>query len=421
MALTVDSRGVERVVGAVLILGVAVSPWPFVPLSVFGWLALLPVALVPALRSRTARAVVLLLVAAGAFQLLVDVTLAVPLHDLAKGLARYTGILVSLVGTLWVLERRLLDRNEVALLHGIGWTIGTLLFFVPAPGFGFWKYGLLAPVTLVAVALCSRRWVATHHLVWLLALIPVAAVSLLTGTRNTAIVIMFAVLICLVVARAGPAMSAARMVLVSVVFVVGFSAAANAGLLGTAVQEKWEKQGGSPLSVMVVGRPETSFSVGVLATDGLVPHGSGSRATADVFAEGAAWVTELPLDEEYALLDRLERGEDGLDLHSVVATATWQGGPPCGLAFLAILVLVGARTLRISADLVRTLGPVYVYAAFVLIWDFLFSPWTYYTGASWGVLLAIVFATRPDACADQVADERADECADECADEVRRV
>lgn len=402
MALTVDTRTVERVVGVVLILGVALSPWPLVPLSVVGWLALLPVVIGPALRSRAARAVVLILALAGAFQLVVDLSLAMPLYHLAKGMARYTGIVVSLVGTLWVLERRLLDRNQVALLHGIGWTVGTVLFFVPAPGFGFWKYGLLAPVTLVTVALCSRRWVATHRLVWLLALIPVAAVSLFTGTRNTAIVIMFAVLICLVVAWAGPAMSGARIVLVSVVFVVGFSFAANTGVLGSAVQEKWEKQGGSPLSVMIVGRPETSFSVGALSTGGLVPHGSGSSATADVFAAGAASVTELPLDEKYALLDRLRRGEDGLDLHSVVATATWQGGAPCGLAFLAILALIGGRMVRINADLVRTLGPVYVYAPFMLIWDILFSPWTYFTGASWGVLLAIVFATTSDAAPHEV-------------------
>jgi hypothetical protein len=402
MALTVDARGVERVVGVVLILGVALSPLPFVPLNVFGWFALLPVVLMPALRSRSARAVVLILAAAGAFQLAVDFSLAVPLYHLAKGLARYTGILLSLIGTLWVLERRLLDRNEVALLHGIGWTVGTVLFFVPAPGFGLWKYGLLAPITLVAVALCSQRWVATQRLVWLLALIPVAAVSLFTGTRNTAVVLMLAVLICLVVAWAGQAMSAARIVLISVVFVVGFSLAANAGMLGSSVQEKWEKQGGSPLTVMIVGRPETSFSVGALSTGGLVPHGSGSSASADVFAAGAASVTKLPLDEKNALLDRLRRGEDGLDLHSVVATATWQGGAPCGLAFLAILVLIGARTLRINAARVRTLGPVYVYAPFMLIWDFLFSPWTYYTGASWGVLLAIVFATESDDVASEV-------------------
>jgi len=390
VALITPTRSIERMVAAALILGVAASPIPYLPLNVFGWLAILPVVLLPALRSVAARVVVLLLVVSGGFQLIVDLTLAVPLEDLAKGVARYGGILFPLLGCLWAIERRLLDRHEVSLLHGIGWLVGAVVFFEPGPGHGLWKYGLLAPVSLIAVALFTRRWISTQSKVWLLALLPVAAVSLFTDTRVTAIELVLALLLSLVATHSDSSGSI-RIVLISTVFILLFSASANAGVFGEAIQAKWQKQGESPLSVLVVGRPEFSFSIAALSVERFSPHGSESISTARAYAAGAAGIIALPEPEKNAVLDRLVSTE--LDLHSVIATAAWQGGAPCGLAFAVIFVLVVRRAVGLRSEQVKTLGPVYVYSMLVILWDFLFSPWTYFTGATWGIMLGIVFAS----------------------------
>jgi len=379
-------------VAAALILGVAASPIPFLPLSVLGWLAILPVVLLPALRSREARAVVLLLVISGVFQLTVDLTLAVPLYDLARGAARYGGILFPLLGCLWALERGLLDRYEVALLHGVGWLVGTAVYFDPGPGFSFWKYGLLAPVSLILVALLTRGWTTSQNKLWLLALLPVAAMSLASDTRTTSIEVLLTLLLSLVVTRARSSTSPLRIVLTSTVFVLLFSVSANAGVLGETVQEKWQEQGGNPISALLIGRAESGFSVGALAEEHYVPHGSGSLPTVPAYAAGAAGITVLSAPEKNATLDRLTSKE--LDLHSVVATATWQGGLPCGLSFAAIFLLVLRRAFGLRAEQVATFGPVYVYSMFTILWDLLFSPWTYFTGATWGVMLGIIFATQ---------------------------
>jgi hypothetical protein len=387
-------RHVERAVAAILILGVAASPIPYLPLSVFGWLAILPVVLFPALRSITARLVVALLAAAGVFQLIVDLTLAVPLEDLAKGAARYGGLLLPLLGCLWAIERRLLDRHEVAFLHGLGWLVGVVVFFDPAsPDYGLWKFGLLSPVSLMVVALISRMWTRTRRLSWLLALVPVAALALLTGTRSTAIQVGLAALLSIVVLRTSSPRSMLRTATAITAFVLMFSAAANAGLLGETVREKWQEQGGTPISTLIVGRPESSFSVGALVEEGFVPHGSESPATARAYTAGAAGVTALAEPEKNAMLDRIT--SRGLDLHSVVATAAWQGGIVCGLAFALICVMVLCRIIGLRRWQVTALGPLYVYSGLVILWDFLFSPWTYFTGTAWGVLLAVVFASQP--------------------------
>ncbi len=252
---------------------------------------------------------------------------------------------------------------------------------------------LLAPISLIAVAWISRMWLATHKLIWLLSMVPVAALALFTDTRSAAIEIAMALVLCLVVLRKGTSATSIGVVAVSGVMILAFSASANAGVLGDDVQQKWQAQGGTPLSVLVAGRPEVGFSVGALADARLVPHGSESEVTSSSYSAGAASLTALPPPEKNAVIDRIT--SNGLDLHSVVATAAWQGGTLCGLTFLVILFLAARRAIWLQRAEVWAFGPVYVYGITVVVWDFLFSPWTYFTGQTWGIMLAIVFASRP--------------------------
>lgn len=394
----------DRAVAAFLILGVAASPIPYLPLSVLGWVAIAPVILVPAVRSRTARIAIVLLATAGAFQLVVDLTNAVPFDGLAKGAARYVGLLVPFVGCLWVIERKLLDRHVVAIVHAVGWLVGAMVFFVPGPGHSLWKFGLLSPVSFLLVAALSLMWKRTGRMYWLAGLSAVVAMALLTGTRSMAVQAGVAMLVCLTVLRSRtPWRSLLGAACAVIAFVVLFSAAATAGLLGDAVGQKWRAQGGTIISNLVVGRPESSFSVAALAADSFVPHGSQAPASRSAYSAGASNVTALAAPERNAMLDRITA--DGLDLHSVIATATWQGGIVCGAAFAILMFVVLRRTLTVQRRHVLEYGPLYVFCGLGIAWDFLFSPWTYFSGTTWGVMLAIVLAA-PSQLAPEGADQR---------------
>lgn len=385
-------RRMERAVAALLIFGVAASPIPYLPLSVGGWMAILPVILLPVLRSRTLRTVVVLLVAAGVVQLGADIGLAVPLESLAKGAARFAGILLPFIGCAWAIEKRLLDTHTVALLHGTGWLIGVAIFFESTADHGLWKFGLLAPVCFILVALISLQWKRTGSIAWLFCLGPVAAVALAAETRSVALQAGLALLLCLTLMRiTSPWRSVVPAALVVTAFVFTFSMAANMGLLGESIRDKWQNQGGTVVSNVIVGRSESSFSVAALSAEAFVPHGSESSVTRHAYSAGSKNVTALPPPEKNAMLDRIT--SRGLDLHSVIATATWQGGVVCGGAYALVMLLVLRRTVTLQRGDVAACGPLLIYSGISIVWDLIFSPWTYFTGTTCGVMLAILMAT----------------------------
>jgi hypothetical protein len=381
-------------------LGIAAvaQPIPFLPIVSVGWVAVLPV-LWRDLPARARR--VALLVVLSAFSTLVsDYLVHTPRTATLKAAAQVIAFAVFFVAysSLGVRLRPQSLVNAVGFL-GAGWLVAALIFAPHVPGYGEWKYYVASPFGLIVAVFATKAWYRRRRLLAHLLLLATAGLMGVTGFRSYATEFLVTSLVVAAAVRSRARRTwSARRVAWSIVAVVGasflFSFAANAGTFGAGTRTKWRLEGGNPVAVLTTARPETAVSVGLIPRHLIRGVGSEGRISADDFGIVVARAGLERPAERAALVDRLTRG--GLDVHSVVFQRWIQGGALAAAAFFVILWFCGVRLGRLTGRDLDEWGPLMVFMAVALAWDFLFSPWTYFVGPVWAVYAALVLA-RPEA------------------------
>lgn len=375
-------------------LALAVSPIPFLPVVTLFWVLLLPVTCRALLTVRPARWLVLALTVALAASLATDRARNIPFMMSARTVAQLLGFSVFFIAYLWIFRTMNRQLTVIAILAvGCGWLVGVSLFFEPAQGYGIFKYGYAAPVGLVVVGIASHNWIRDRRKTAYAVLIGGTLVMGLADFRSYAFILFASAVLARRRTRREDALPAHSVVRYAWTVVIGgvaltsFAAAASMGVLGTAVAEKWHAQGSNNIEMAIAnGRPESSVSIALLPEH--LIHGVGSQGRVDATDLAAAGVALARFDEgvRMAILNRVFGG--GLSIHSVIAQYWIQAGVLAATPFI-FLCLWGVWILaRRTFD--SRLGPLVPFAGGALIWDLLFSPWSYFTGPIWGLYAAIL-------------------------------
>jgi hypothetical protein len=392
-----DSTRINVIIAHALSLLFVVNPSPFVPLATSVWFVLLPLTLTTAVTFRKAR---ILIVASGVTFLLAAYT--DHQHHVADqlrviGIAQLVGFLVFFVSYLWmtvVLSARELVGALISFASA--WFISVILFFPLPTGYSIWKYGLAAPVGLLAVLVGTAFWQRGRPRAGLLIIAICGALMSLTNFRSYSFILFLTALLTFSLNRRDPSKLARRRSRIHIASILLlalllFSLAAGHGILGAQVERRWVAQGGNPLSVVSSGRPDLLFSTAIVMRHIITGVGTRGQLPPEEIAVGAAAIESLDPPQKATLLARLVG--NGLNVHSVIFQYWMQYGMTAAVPFILCASWAMWTIISMASRVASELGPLIPFAAAGLIWDLLFSPWTYFTGPVWAIYVALtVFA-----------------------------
>lgn len=406
--MTFVARSPESTGSGNLLLGVgtvaalAVWPLPHVPLAVAIALLFSPVWLF-GLPRRGVRLLVLAWLLLPLWlivrTMLAGVPLALDLGNSAQSnpmawVAQAVGFAVMFGFFSWLLPQ--LDPARIAIvmtLVGVAWLAAATRYGETVPGWSTWKYVLAWPtgLTVVAAATVISQRHAVRSALFIVGAMGVIVVA--TEFRALGAMLLGAVLLVAIEHRRGGPRSAragsgAVAVLAIVLCAVALGAAMQYGWLGDAAQQKWVEQGGTLLDVFRQGRPEPAFGVRAALDSPVVGTGVLPTFPADTVTAATQWLPPMPFEARNYLLYRITGS--GMEAHSIVVNWWLATGIP-GLVLTGIVVIRSAIVVCSPRARRRGLQPLQLFVALGLVWDFLFSPWTYFSGPIWGIFAALVF------------------------------
>ena len=376
-------------------------PIPYVPAAALLWVLMLPMT-APRLRLRPLLVVSFCLLLTLCSNVVVGTLNGSPQRDLVK-LA--VGLCIMLLTVLTVTD--LLSRSPRAQWGliigplGLSLTLAAALFWEPAPGYDIWKYGLAWPTTLGVVGFGDYFLARGAKRSGVALFLGIAGVLFVTSFRSMGGIVLAALLVSL--SRSSSVQAEHQTTSAGAphsrphrkgIYTLGGLAAAIAiasygmgnGLFGTVLQAKWQEQGGTPWAALMNGRPELKFSLNVLKTNLVAGYGAGNPLPAAAVENGRLGLSNLSLGDQLNLLERIAFVQ--VNVHSFLLDMWLQGsvvavaGPLCAVV-IAIAVFLGGRARP---------TPLVAFSSLIILWDFLFSPMTFFSPVLWGIVLAVLVA-----------------------------
>lgn len=294
----------------------------------------------------------------------------VNMSNLRSDTARVVLLATGCLALLWA--RSVIGSRLVVLTYGTGTLLTLLVGFDQVGADNPWKFGYAIPAILILLSLKPVHERIVPEFVALLAL---AAMSVLNDSRSLAAMLIIAAAIRFVVrpARSGSRSSVRIGVGIALISVGGFflvQAMIAEGMLGEAAQLRTEQQAELGGNVLVGGRPEAGASV-ALVTRTPLGYGAGALPTpADVLAAKEG-MSALGYDPNNGYVERYLFG-DGFEVHSL-AGDLWIRYGLLGLALAIVCAVVVAHG---TVDALRhgTASGVMLFLAIRTVWDFAFSP-----------------------------------------------
>ncbi len=289
----------------------------------------------------------------------------------------------------------------MALLAGI--SAGTIAFYL-AVGTALtaggstadlWKYGLAPSVTALALIAVARRRRA-HPAAGCVVLILLASVSIALNFRSHALICLAAALLVTVdTLRGRPLPLAAKAGVVAALGVgssAALSAAANTGLLGSALTAKVEMQSAQHVPAILAGRTEPPLSITAIAHRPLLGWGDANALSASVFDHAYQLAYRWGFDLSYPLQTLWRTADGAVSLHSILLGSWAEAGVLAALA--AAGLVVAAVALVVRAHRLPALAPVMMFLGIQALWDLAFSPWSYNLPAVFAIIVVLAVRLR---------------------------
>jgi hypothetical protein len=325
-----------------------------------------------------------------------------PQRDLVKLVVGLCIMLLTVLTVTDLLSRSL--RAQWGLIIGplgLSLTLAAALFWEPAPGYDIWKYGLAWPTTLGVVGFGDYFLARGAKRSGVALFLGIAGVLFVTSFRSMGGIVLAALLVSL--SRSSSVQAEHQTTSAGAphsrphrkgIYTLGGLAASIAiasyamgnGLFGTVLQAKWQEQGGTPWAALMNGRPELQFSLNVLKTNFVAGYGAGNPLPAAAVENGHLGLSNLTLGDQLNLLERIAFVQ--VNVHSFLLDMWLQGsvvavaGPLCAVV-IAIAVFLGGRARP---------TPLVAFSSLIILWDFLFSPMTFFSPVLWGIVLAVLVA-----------------------------
>lgn len=290
-------------------------------------------------------------------------------HLLTSNSLLLLGVGLNVGALLW--SRSVISAPTMAIVFGAGMLLGSVFM---SPTDNDWKFTFATPVTVLLLAIASRRSSAGLGILILLALI---ATSFATDSRSSATILGVALLIALAQKLPMPARgyrSAVSIIaLIAGGIFIAFIATEQlilAGAFGPDTMLRTQAQLSRGIPIMVSGRPEMGAALALL-TDHPAGVGSGTIPSADNILSAKTGMWAIGYDPDNAYVDRYMFG-NGFEVHSMIGDLWLRYGIPGLLLTLSILVLTilwMLRRLQRSAA-----SALFLFLALRTIWNLLFSP-----------------------------------------------
>ncbi|GLZ41872.1 hypothetical protein [Actinokineospora sp. NBRC 105648] len=361
-----------------------VGAWVFLPLggrisiTEIAAVLLAPAAVLALLRVRRGRAFLVLGAAWLGGLLLGHVLHPAPTAVLVKALSSAT-VLVLTVGLVCAVLRLHSRPGQARDLVIAGFAVGQVVGMVLTPpayaAFDPWKFGLGQAFTLLVLIAVSRVAPAAQRVAVPVALVALAALHLVLGSRSLS---LFALLIALAAAVTPAVLSrrgwgraiglAAVAVLAAVLLGRLYADLAESGELGSVQQQKIQFQNGD-YGVGLGGRKDVVFLASGIVENPLTGWGPAARVPSGVKTAAVVWLRThgYPIGG-YDLVTFVL--PDSLYLHSVLLGAWVTGGILALPLWLLVFGLIGRAMIR--AVRARSLAEAYL--LLVAAWHILFSP-----------------------------------------------
>lgn len=376
--------------GYLVIALMIVWPIPYLPLSALLIAVLLPVWL-PGVRLSSVRLLVLGWLCLPVWLLARTAIAGAPLTEWPFYAAQAAAFALFFGFFVWWFNQRTGKEIATAMLAMGGvWFVAVLIFFVPEPGYSFWKYGLASPAAFITVALATIGLQRGLGVVTFALPVGMGVALMLTDFRALGAILLVTPLLTLGIttARRLTARSAVAPLVVAGLGIYGLGQITARGGFGAEAQSKWLDQGGSLPAILHSGRPETGFALRAALEQPVFGFGALPGLPDDVIGEAAHWLPPMTDGDKLNVLERIAFTQ--INVHSVVMD-WWLAA---GILGLVLTVAVVVRAVHVIVKPRRGLAELQllrVFAALSLGWDFLFSPGTYFSVPIWGVLAAILY------------------------------
>ena len=309
-------------------------------------------------------------------QVVTDLLRDTPFEDYARGWAKIAFFLTSFAALYLLLSRS--PRRFV--LYALGICAGGMLSFYLRPGvYGEgdpWKFGVGAPLTLFLIVCATNHMIVRRRVLQVLLIALAAFVNLYMGFRALAgVCFLTAAYTGLQRQRRDQELTVRGIAAVALIcLTVGFGFlklyqyGAEGGLLGEGARQKYESQAGGQLGLLIGGRGEILIAAQAIQDSPILGHGSWAKDPE------LAW---LWLDVLRSFGYPVGPGEavwEGLiPTHSHLFGA-WVEAGILGAIFWASALFLALRALLVLPQMRSQLAVLMAFAAFMLMWDVLFSP-----------------------------------------------
>lgn len=330
-------------------------------------------------------------------QILTDVVHDTPFVDWSRGWARIGLFLVDF-SALYLLLRG--DRGRVQWFMA-GFAVGQILTYLVAPSESAvaepWKFGYGEAVTLLAVVLANSAMARRTPTLGTAVLASVGVLNLVMGSRSLFLVCSLTAVYLFVVSRrsltplnesetrrAWPVLAA--VLVAALALAGGYGYAAANGWLGRDAAAKYSSQAGGEYGVLLGGRVGLLASSQAIADSPLLGHGSWAKD----------WKYQNFLDLRLAQLGYggapyTGEGVPPIPSHSYLFQG-WVEAGVIGAVFWAWMLFAVVRAVIVTYRGGDAYSPLFAFAALLLAWNVLFSPFAAEQRFSAAVLLAVVLS-----------------------------
>ncbi len=355
---------------------------------------LLPVALLQGQRtlatSRQQMSLLLLGLAWFGDQIVSDAVNGSPIFNYVRGWSNIAAFLIDFFVLRWVLRTSVSRQRTYILALAAGGIIGLKLTPSVEAAVDAWKFGLAPVISLATLVACgallrSRKPARLIAVLGLSGCVVVA--NFLLGYRSEAGILAIATLLTLAprssrsqarLAVEGFGRSTRRALLTALALLVlavgvlaGYSSAAQAGLLGSAAQAKYQSQASIGWGVLVGGRGEIVISAAAILERPVLGFGSWPSSSKYVALADELRGEGFTIDNYVGDLTDIEL----IQTHSFLFGAWVSAGIIGALFWIYVLGLAVRSASRLQLAR-RQIQPILAYLAIHLIWDTLFSPFS---------------------------------------------
>lgn len=332
-----------------------------------------------------------------AAQVLSDVWNQTTFEQYSRGWARIGLFLINVLSIYVLID----NKRSRLLLFCLGFALGRV--WITYTGFDGdaipWKIGLAKPVALLTIVFCiampGLRGVTVYLSAVILLALGIFDIVMDFRSHGAVLIVVAVLLMSSVVLRKQSGrrgtgglkpligLSVAGLIATAVAFQV-YVYAAESGWLTENASRKYEAQvqdADAPL--LVAGRSEILVYFEAIFDSIIIGHGS--------------WPRDLYYAERLAT-ERYERGisrsaagviDDAIPLHSHIFGSWIEAGLVGGVFWLNIIALIIKSSIKSSVGQSH-MRPLYLYAAVLLLWDVLFSPFSGFRRLETAFLIVVV-------------------------------